>query len=227
MRKKKWVAFLAAGLLAMGLTGCSKIDSGAMKALQSAAELTDSMPSGAMDIVSSSGESDKMTMKFSYCYDESDVMHYCVEQFDEENRRLFLEYNDGSILQQWLLGHGSTSYDKTSTNFVCYTKEMPYKYLPLLTKIPAKDAVTDLIAEPTEDGMCYRLTLDVQKISGETDTALQSRVVCYTVASDGTIIGYEEQSEYLSAAEEKSSFMLSIKASDYGKVAEITLPKIE
>jgi hypothetical protein len=229
---KKWYVFLMTICLAISLcilTGCSGIDGSAYKALQEAVQLTADQTGGVMDIVSSASGNDAMTLHFSYLYDSNEVMHYCLEQLDGTGRKIYLEYNDGTILQKWLLGHGSSSYDESSSNFVRYTKESSYKYLPLICQLPQQEEITEIVATEVESGTCYTVTLDPAKVAGQTqeEETLQSKVIAYTVSADGMLIGYDETETCAAADGTQNVYRLTITLSELGTVTEITLPEIE
>lgn len=227
MRMKRWLGLFAAFCLL--LAGCSKIDSGMYKELQDAVQQTLSQSGGVMQLQSTADGQDDVILKFTYRYGDADVMQYCAEQTDKTGRRLFLEYNDGSILQRWLLGHGSVSYDETSSDFIRYTRESPYKYVTLLASLPQQKALTDLTCAESADGKQYTLTVDPQQVSGEKDAkeVLSAKTICYTVSSDGMICGYQEQSVYTDENGNAKKYTVSLTLSDLGKVEEVKLPAIE
>lgn len=227
MRMKRWLGLLV--LFCLLLTGCSKIDSGMYKELADAVQATLTQSGGVMQLQSTAEGQDDVILKFTYRYDDADVMQYCVEQTDKTGRRLFLEHNDGSILQQWLLGHGSVSYDETSSDFIRYTRQSPYKYITLLDSLPQQKALTDLTCAESADGKQFTLTVDPQQVSGEKDAkeVLTGKTICYTISPDGVICGYQEQSVYTDENGNAKTYTVSLTLSDLGKVDEVKLPSIE
>ncbi len=228
---KKYAAVLTclSMLFLFTLCGCSGENGRLCKNLQASAQLTKAQSGGVMQIQSSSSESDDMKLTFRYLYDADGVMHYCVEQFDSTDRRLFLEYHDGELIQQWLLGHGSSTIDQTSSRFVRYTKETPYKYIPMVCTIPDEKAVTGMTAEQKDGATVYTLTLDPEKVGGEASLKepLSSRTVAYEIGKDGMISRYTESSVYTDKDGAEKSYTLDVSISELGKISEVTLPAIE
>lgn len=229
MRKYAAVLVCLSVLFVFTLCGCSGESGRLCKTLQASAQLTEAQSGGVMQIRSSSSEAEDMKLTFRYLYDADGVMHYCVEQFDSTDRRLFLEYHDGELIQQWLLGHGSSTFDQTSSRFVQYTKDHPYKYIPLVCTVPAEKSVTGVTAEQKNGVTVYTLTLDPAKVGGEASLKepLASRTVTYEVGSDGMISRYTEASVYTGEDGAEKSYELDIALSELGKISEVTLPAIE
>ena len=228
---KKRIGRLAAVLAAAGilLTGCGKVDVSMYRDVENACAATALQSGGVLQIQSKAPETEDMNLCFTYCYDTDGVMQYCIEQTDRTGRRIFLEHHDGNVMQRWLLGHGSSVYDETDSEFVRYTKEHPYKYLSLLTNLPEKGQLTDIGMTESDGQKCYRMTLDVQKVTGEMDAdqVLQSREVTYTLSADGLVCGYTEQSSYLCENTEEKVYTLTVTLSDIGAVGEVKLPTVE
>lgn len=214
-------------IFGMILSGCSMSNGRAYQKLQDALEHTFEASGGRMKIVSSSNE-DEMKLQFDYCYDEKEILHYCVEQTDQNGRRLFLEYHDGKVMQRWLLGHGSLSFDETSSDFIRYTRETPYKYITLLTAMPDKKALLSLTESEADGQMVYTLSIDPENALGEQKTKekLTERTIRYTVSPVGMVSEYWEESKYTNEKEEEKTYTLTMTLSDLGKVDEVKLPTI-
>lgn len=211
------------------LTGCSGIDSKLYDKLSEAIDFTLQQNGGMISLQSSSSEQDDMTLQFCYSYDENGIMNYCVEQTDKMGRRLFLEHNDGTVLQRWLLGHGTSSFDETSSDFVRYTRDNPYKYITLISSLPEKNCILELTAEPGDGQTVYTVREDPQKAAGEKDAQeeLTSRMICYTVSDDGMISGYTQESIYSDQDGNQKQYTVTLTISQLGEISEVKLPAIE
>lgn len=222
-------AALALGCVCFLFVGCGRIDAGMYDKLQAAVEETLAQSGGELMLQSSASGQDDIMLRFTYRYDEDDVMQYCVEQTDKTGRRLFLEHNDGKVLQRWLLGHGSTSFDETSSDFVRYTRKNPYKYLAMLSVLPQPRMLSELSMTEEENGKMYTLTLLADKVSGEKDAneTLTARVICCTVGENGLLSAYREESTYIGEDSKESKYTLCMTFSRLGEVEEVKFPSEE
>ncbi len=211
------------------LSGCSAVDSANYKALKEAVSLTAEQNGGQIQLQSSATGQDDMFLSFRYCFDDADVMHYCVEQTDKTGRRLFLEHHDGDILQRWLLGHGTSSYDETGSEFVRYTRQKPYKYLTLLSDLPQKEELLTLSCSTEDTDSIYTLEVDPSKADQNQNDqeTLVSRTLTYRVNAKGMLSCYTQESVYENENGEQSSYTVTLEILELGDVFEITLPEIE
>ncbi len=210
------------------LSGCGSVNSGAYRSLEQAVLSTAEQSSGQIDLVSNAAKQDDMYLSFCYCFDADDVMHYCAEQTDQSGRRLFLEHNDGKLMQRWLLGHGTSSFDDTGTEFTRYTRERPYKYFALLCDLPQKDCISGIVCEEQEDGTTYTVTVDPQKIQNgkDADETLSARVLTYRVTPQGLISEYKQESTYTDAEGNETVYTVTLTLSKLGEIKEVPPPQI-
>ncbi len=215
--------------LCLLLSGCSAVDKGMYKEVEQAVQTTLDSSGGMMQMESSTSDGEKLSLQFSYCYTEDGIMQYCVEQTDHTGRRVFLEHNDGKILQRWLLGHGSLSFDETSTEFTRYTKENPYQYLALLSAFPDKKTVLSMTSTVADGATEYLLELDPEKVSSEQnpDAVLSKRTLRCVISEDGKLKEYEENSTYTDADGKESSYQLCMTLSKLGEISEVPMPEIK
>ncbi len=216
-------------LVCLLCTGCSAVDASAYQDLKDAVMQTAKQNSGQIALESSASGQDDMQISFCYCFDAEDVMHYCTEQVDQNGRRLFLEHHDGNVMQRWLLGHGSSSFDETDSEFVRYTRQNPYKYFTLLTALPQKGEILELTCTKDGTNTVYTVHVDPSKGHREKDNAeaLISRTLIYRVGDHGMLSSYEQESVYQAKDSDQNCYTVKLTVSELGNITEVKLPEIE
>lgn len=122
---------------------------------------------------------------FQFILTNDGVYEYTSTNFDNSNKKVFVEVMNAQNSQQWLLGRGWEEIE-----YIAYDKDNPHPYFQLLT-YPLDNIANVTITEDV-DCTIYVLEIDAQAYQ---EQGLISRTVTYVIDANGDIESFTDCSE--------------------------------